>query len=130
MPDRIRPRDQKNLLRQEEGKGRKRCTREKVDYKALTRLSDQEQNCWRNNCLRLKMTSNKWNLMQTVREDRRLENYLGCFTSDRPREWVRWLPWAEWWYNTIPLIIRQPNKDRLKWYIYRRPPPLITSYTH
>lgn len=30
--------------------------------------------------------------MQTVREvvNRRLENYLGCFTSDRPREYERY----------------------------------------
>jgi hypothetical protein len=32
---------------------------------------------------------------QTEVVNRCLENYLGCFTSDRPREWVRWLPWAE-----------------------------------
>jgi len=33
--------------------------------------------------------------MQTMREvvNRCLENYLGCFTSDKPREWVCWLPW-------------------------------------
>ena len=32
--------------------------------------------------------------------NRCLENYLRCLTGDRPKEWVRWLPWAEWWYNT------------------------------
>uniref|UniRef100_A0A0A9C9Z3 Integrase catalytic domain-containing protein n=1 Tax=Arundo donax TaxID=35708 RepID=A0A0A9C9Z3_ARUDO len=26
--------------------------------------------------------------------------YLRCFTDDRPRHWVRWLPWAECVYNT------------------------------
>lgn len=26
--------------------------------------------------------------------------YLWCMTGDRPRQWVRWLPWAEFVYNT------------------------------
>ncbi|KAG6531914.1 hypothetical protein ZIOFF_005750 [Zingiber officinale] len=26
----------------------------------------------------------------------RPSNYLRCLTGDRPKEWVRWLPWAEW----------------------------------
>jgi hypothetical protein len=29
-----------------------------------------------------------------------LENYLRCFTQDRPKQWLLWLPWAEFWYNT------------------------------
>jgi len=26
--------------------------------------------------------------------------YLRCLTGDRPRQWLRWLPWAEYIYNT------------------------------
>jgi len=26
--------------------------------------------------------------------------YLRCLTGDRPREWLDWLPWAEFCYNT------------------------------
>jgi hypothetical protein len=26
--------------------------------------------------------------------------YLHCLTGDRPRSWLRWLPWAEFYYNT------------------------------
>jgi hypothetical protein len=26
--------------------------------------------------------------------------YLRCLASDRPRSWLRWLPWAEYCYNT------------------------------
>ncbi|KAL6315220.1 hypothetical protein AAG906_037452 [Vitis piasezkii] len=29
-----------------------------------------------------------------------LEMYLRCFTSSRPKEWVQWVPWAEFCYNT------------------------------
>ena len=29
-----------------------------------------------------------------------LENYLRCFNSKQQREWEKWLPLAEWWYNT------------------------------
>jgi hypothetical protein len=25
--------------------------------------------------------------------------YLRCLASDRPRSWLRWLPWAEYCYN-------------------------------
>jgi hypothetical protein len=26
--------------------------------------------------------------------------YLHCLTGDRPRQWLHWLPWAEFYYNT------------------------------
>ncbi|XP_068639336.1 uncharacterized protein [Aristolochia californica] len=29
-----------------------------------------------------------------------LEMYLRCFVGDTPRQWVRWLAWAEYCYNT------------------------------
>ena len=29
-----------------------------------------------------------------------LDMYLCCFTSSRPKEWVQWVPWAEFCYNT------------------------------
>ena len=29
-----------------------------------------------------------------------LEEYLRCITGDRPKEWTKWLPLVEWWYNT------------------------------
>ena len=28
------------------------------------------------------------------------ETYLRCFTSEEQHQWEKWLPLAEWWYNT------------------------------
>jgi hypothetical protein len=37
---------------------------------------------------------------QTEAANRIIVMYLRCFTGDRPRQWLRWLPWAEYTYNT------------------------------
>jgi hypothetical protein len=37
---------------------------------------------------------------QTEIVNKCIENYLWCFTHDRPKQWSSWLPWAEYWYNT------------------------------
>lgn len=37
---------------------------------------------------------------QTERLNQCLENYLRCMASDNPRQWLKWLPLAEYWYNT------------------------------
>ncbi|TYK22764.1 peroxidase 64 [Cucumis melo var. makuwa] len=29
-----------------------------------------------------------------------VEAYLRCFCGERPKEWIEWLHWAEYWYNT------------------------------
>eukprot|EP00267_Zea_mays_P046571 XP_020398954.1 uncharacterized protein LOC109942005 [Zea mays] len=38
---------------------------------------------------------------QTEAANRVIVMYLRCFTGDRPRQWLRWLPWAEYTYNTV-----------------------------
>ena len=50
--------------------------------------------------------------------------YLRCFTSDHPRNWVRWLPWAEFIYNTFHTALR----DTPFRVVYGRDPPSIRSY--
>uniref|UniRef100_A0A3Q7IGX6 Integrase zinc-binding domain-containing protein n=1 Tax=Solanum lycopersicum TaxID=4081 RepID=A0A3Q7IGX6_SOLLC len=37
---------------------------------------------------------------QTETVNRCLENYLRFMTTSRPTQWKKWLPAAEWWYNT------------------------------
>lgn len=37
---------------------------------------------------------------QIERLNQYLENYLRCMTHHQPSSWVKWLPLAEWWYNS------------------------------
>ena len=37
---------------------------------------------------------------QTKIVNKFLEGYLRCFVVDKQTLWVKWLPLAEWWYNT------------------------------
>nr|GEY48135.1 reverse transcriptase [Tanacetum cinerariifolium] len=54
-----------------------------------------------------------------------LETYLRCFRSKSPKEWAKWLSWAEYWYNTSFYygIGRTPFKV-----LYGRDPPRLVSY--
>jgi hypothetical protein len=38
---------------------------------------------------------------QTEAANRVIVMYLRCFTGDRPYQWLRWLPWAKYVYNTV-----------------------------
>ena len=51
--------------------------------------------------------------------------YLRCFTGDRPRHWLRWLPWAEYTYNTAYQTSLRDTPFRV---VYGRDPPTIRSY--
>jgi transposase InsO family protein len=62
---------------------------------------------------------------QTEAANRVIVMYLRCFTSDRPRQWLRWLPWAEYTYNTA---YQSSLGDTLFRVVYGRDPPTIRSY--
>jgi hypothetical protein len=49
--------------------------------------------------------------------------YLRCLEGDRPRSWLRWLPWAEFCYNTSlqSALKMTPFEVLYGW----PPPPLI-----
>lgn len=51
--------------------------------------------------------------------------YLRCFTGDRPRQWLRWLPWAEYVYNTTYQTSLRETPLRV---VYGRNPPTLRSY--
>jgi hypothetical protein len=53
--------------------------------------------------------------------------YLRCLTGDRPRNWLEWLPWAEFCYNSS---YQQSLKTSPFEVVYGRPPPSIRSYEH
>lgn len=57
--------------------------------------------------------------------NRCLENYLRCFVGSRPKERVKWLSLAEWWYHTShhTAIGMTPFEA-----VSGSPPPRLLSY--
>jgi transposase InsO family protein len=62
---------------------------------------------------------------QTEAANRVIVMYLHCFTGDHPRQWLRWLPWAEYTYNTAYQTSLRDTPFRV---VYGRDPPSIRSY--
>jgi transposase InsO family protein len=62
---------------------------------------------------------------QTEAANKVIVMYLRCLTGDRPREWLRWLPWAKFVYNTA---YQTALKDTPFKIVYGRDPPSIRSY--
>ncbi|KAJ0492793.1 putative nucleotidyltransferase, Ribonuclease H [Helianthus annuus] len=62
---------------------------------------------------------------QTEVVNRCLESYLRCMVMDRPTSWVKWLPMAEFWYNTNfhTALGMTPFQA-----LYGYPPPLFVPY--
>jgi hypothetical protein len=51
--------------------------------------------------------------------------YLRCLMGDKPRQWLRWLPWAEYLFNTAYQSSLRDTPFRI---VYGRDPPSIRSY--
>lgn len=62
---------------------------------------------------------------QTEVVNKCLENYLRCMTSERPHLWSKWLPLAEYWYNTTYHTATQLTTFEA---VYCRPPPVHLPY--
>lgn len=62
---------------------------------------------------------------QTEVTNRTLKQYLRCFSSERPREWTKWVTWAEFCNNTsFHTAIRMSPFQAL----YGIPRPTLLSY--
>jgi len=51
--------------------------------------------------------------------------YLRCLSGDRPRHWVRWLPWAEFCYNSSYQASLKTSPFHV---VYGRDPPILRAY--
>lgn len=62
---------------------------------------------------------------QTEVVNRCLETYLRCICSDRPHMWSKWIPLAEYWYNTNFHTSTQMTPFKA---VYGQLPPINLTY--
>lgn len=55
-----------------------------------------------------------------------LEMYLRCYVFDRPKQWLKYLAWAEYWYNTAFHTTAGMTPFKI---VYGRDPPALLRYS-
>ncbi|TYK16772.1 Transposon Ty3-G Gag-Pol polyprotein [Cucumis melo var. makuwa] len=64
---------------------------------------------------------------QTEVVNRGVEMYLRCLCNDKHKEWIKWIAWAEYWYNTT--FQRALGMTPFQVVYGRKPPPLLSYGT-
>lgn len=59
---------------------------------------------------------------QTENVNKGLETYLRCFAGEKPKEWAKWLHWAEYSYNTSPHLSTKVSPFTI---VYGKDPPKL-----
>ncbi|KAL4026411.1 hypothetical protein IC575_014841 [Cucumis melo] len=65
---------------------------------------------------------------QTEVVNRSVEAYLRCFCGERSKEWIKWIHWAEYWYNTT--YQQSLGVSPFQVVYGRTPPPLVFYGDH
>lgn len=63
---------------------------------------------------------------QTEVVNKTMEGYLRCFINGKPKGWAKWLPWAEYWYNTSCHTSTKRSPFEV---VYGREPPPLVRFT-
>ena len=99
-----------------------------VSYRDKIFMSNFWQSLFKSQVTSLKMstTYHPQTYGKTEVVNRCIETYLRCFASSKPRSWAKFLPWAEYWYNTSFHSATQTTPFRV---VYGQEPPLLISGT-